>query len=315
MAPVFHSIDSFTEQSAIRNPVLTIGNFDGVHQGHRQLLLQTIEKARALKTSAVALTFNPHPQMVLKMGKVVPFLLTYAEKIAHLNAYGLDAVIEEPFVREFSNLSAENFFTDFLLKRIQAQAIVVGYDFGFGKEREGSQAVLKGLCEKNGIDLQIVHPHQVDGLTVSSTAIRKALEEADLAKATLLLGYPFYYQSVVVRGEQRGRTIGFPTANQKVEQKMVLPYGVYATRTLWKGKEYPSVTNIGVRPTFHAKDTVEALIETHLLDQTVDLYGSTIRVQFIQRLRGEQKFAGIDALKAQIQKDVEEARCVMSSKP
>ena len=306
---VFHSIDDFCASSGKKNPVLTIGNFDGVHLGHRELVEKTITIARAKNAPAVALTFNPHPLAVLKMGKAPEFLLTYREKNERLLSLGLDSVIEQPFVREFSNLSAEQFFTHYLIKQLGVQALVIGYDFGFGKEREGSQLILQKLCSQNGIQLEIVPAFKKLGAAISSTRIRQSLSSGDFDSAKELLGYSFYYQGAVIKGDQRGRTIGFPTANLALRDKIKIPFGVYATRTLVKGETYPSVTNIGVRPTFFAADSgVEAIIETHLLGQEIDLYGVNIKVEFLGKIREEKKFSGIDELKKQIALDAESAR-------
>jgi len=309
MHTVFAGVDALLASGkTFSKPVLTIGNFDGVHLGHQELISKTLEVARAATAPALAMTFRPHPRSVLKAGEEPALLLTYDEKNQHLKRLGLDAVIEEPFGREFSNLTAERFFYDYLLKRLSIQALVVGYDFGFGKEREGSQKVLQELCNQHGVKLVMVPAFQKNGATISSSKIRQFLANGELEQARDFLGYSFYYKNTVIRGEQRGRKIGFPTANQQVIEKVVLPYGVYATRTLLKDRVYPSVTNLGVRPTFNSPEAdVEALVETHLIGETIDLYGSVIEVQFIKKIRSEQKFSGIDALKAQIQADLKVA--------
>lgn len=248
------------------------------------------------------------------MGQAPDLLLTYREKNEHLLKLGLDAVIEQPFVRELSNLTAEHFFRDYLIAQIKMENLVVGYDFGFGKERQGSKQVLATLCSQNKIPLDTVLAFEANGGAVSSSRIRSALLASDLKLANELLGYVFYYQGVVVKGEQRGRKIGFPTANLALRDKIKIPYGVYATRSYVKDSVFPSVTNIGVRPTFNGLETtVEATIETHLINQDIDLYGTNLRVEFIEKIRDEKKFSGIDELKSQIKNDVIAAEKVIST--
>ena len=302
---------------ALVRPVITIGNFDGVHLGHQQIIQLAIQKAKEVQGTSVAFTFRPHPQIALKPETAPPLITTYDEKIELLQETGLNLVIEEPFSREFSTVAPEQFFTEILLRRLSAQEIVVGYDFAFGKGREGHLDVLISLCKKSGITLTIVEPQKVNGEVVSSSRIRNHLAQGNLPAANSLLGRNFFYRGVVLRGDQRGRTIGFPTANLKLEGKFTLPFGVYATSSrlvdgavAGQPRDYVSVTNIGIRPTFQkgAGDLASpppAIIETHLLDTTVDLYGRSIEVQFLAKLRNERKFSGIDALKAQIALDIE----------
>lgn len=306
----------------LKHPVVTIGNFDGVHLGHREIIRRTIEKARARGGMAIAYTFRPHPQQALRPGTYLPLLSTYDEKLELLAGTGIDAVVEEPFSREFSTVPPEAFFNDVLIRRLSAEAIVVGYDFAFGKERQGHLEVLEKFCRKVGVELTVVPPQRTDSEVVSSSRIRQHLLAGDVEAANRLLGRPFSYSGVVSRGEGRGRKIGFPTANLELENKLALPYGVYATwavcEPLFPGKILPSVTNVGVRPTFTSKKTalgeeLPALVETHLLDLTVDLYGSRLEVRFVRRLREERKFSGIDALKAQIALDASAARTILSS--
>jgi riboflavin kinase/FMN adenylyltransferase len=294
---------------------LTIGNFDGVHLGHQRIIGLAVEKARAKGGTAVAYTFRPHPQVALRPGAQVALLLTYDEKLEFLAAQGLDVTIEEPFSREFSTVEPQHFFTDAILRRLSAQAIVVGYDFAFGKERSGNLQALEAFCKNAGVELTVVPPQRSDTEVVSSSRIRQHLAAGEVDAASGLLGREFFYRGVVVRGEGRGRKIGFPTANLKIENKTTLPYGVYATWAVLEGRQIPSVTNVGVRPTFSEVDGPElpALVETHLLDTTMDLYGKTLEVRFVKRLRAEQRFAGVDALKAQIATDAAQARALLKS--
>jgi riboflavin kinase/FMN adenylyltransferase len=292
---------------------MTIGNFDGVHLGHQKIIELAVEKARSRKGVAVAYTFRPHPQIALRPGAKVQLLSTYDEKLELLQQAGIDLVVEEPFSREFSTVAPEQFFNDVILRRVSAEAIVVGYDFAFGRERQGHLDVLGAFCAKAGVELTVVSPHRVDSEVVSSSRIRQHYLAGEIEAGNRLLGRAFYYRGVVMKGEGRGRKIGFPTANLHIEEKLTLPYGVYATIAVLNGHEHRSVTNVGVRPTFKSPDGRElpALVETHLLDSDMDLYGSTLEVRFVKRLREEKKFSGVEELKEQIRKDVGLARQVL----
>lgn len=307
------------------HPVVTIGNFDGVHLGHREIIDLAVSQARKRGGACVVYTFRPHPQAVLRPDRKVQLLTTYEEKAALIAGMGADLLIEEPFGRRFSNMAAEEFFRDILLRRLSAEAIVVGYDFGFGRGRQGHLEALGKLCEEAGVELTIVPPKREDGEVMSSSAIREHLLSGRIREANRLLGYSFFYQGVVIRGAGRGRTIGFPTANLKLDDKLALPYGVYATWAELEGEVHPSVTNVGVRPTFRKEEaaigtTVDpesgelaALVETYLIDRDIDLYGRTLKVSFVERIRDEKKFSGVDELKAQIARDVGSARSILGA--
>jgi riboflavin kinase/FMN adenylyltransferase len=304
-----------TLNRALPHVVLTIGNFDGVHLGHQTIVKLAVEKARARGGTAVAYTFRPHPQIALRpeAESTTPLLSTYDEKLELLGALGIDVIVEEPFSREFSTTTPEQFFTDVVLRRLSAEEVVVGYDFAFGKGRSGHLEQLGKWCKDAGIQLTVVQPQKQGSDVVSSSRIRQYLMSGEVDSAARLLGREFFYRGVVVRGEGRGRKIGFPTANLKLENKIALPYGVYATWAIRGSERLASVTNVGVRPTFVGAGASElpALIETYVLDRDFDLYGSTLEVRFVRRLRAEQKFPGIDALKAQIGRDVEQARALL----
>lgn len=312
---VIRGIDQLTQP--IQRAVVTIGNFDGVHLGHRSILEEAVRQARSTGGTAVAFTFRPHPQVALKPGTQLPLLTTYDEKLELLGSLGIDVILEEPFSREFSTTPASQFFTDVLLGRLNAQAVVVGYDFAFGRERNGNLKALEEFCQRAGVKLTVVQPHRTSAEVVSSTRIRQYLMAGDVPGANRLLGREFFYRGVVVRGEGRGRKLGFPTANLRLENKIALPYGVYATRAVLGGTSYPSVTNVGTRPTFsNGEDGTQelpALVECHLMDQTLDLYGQNLEVRFVARLRDEKRFSGVDALKTQIALDADQARKLLST--
>lgn len=302
----------------LTHPVVTIGNFDGMHLGHQAIIREAIQQARKRQGVAVAYTFRPHPHVALRPDAQVQLLSTYDEKLELLSKFGIQLTVEEPFSRDFSIVPPEQFFTDALLRKIGAEAIVVGYDFAFGRERQGHLEALEGFCKKSGVELTIVSPQRMDGDVVSSSKIRQYLLGGDVERASHLLGHEFCYRGIVIRGEGRGRKLGFPTANLKLENKLALPYGVYATwavtPSLGGGKPMPSVTNVGVRPTFGDGKELPALVETHVLDVNADLYGNPLEVCFVRRLREERKFSGVEELKTQIALDGKMAAQVLSTR-
>lgn len=315
---IIHGIENIPHslEKIFQKPVITIGNFDGVHLGHRHIIQTTIQEAQLIGGSAIAFTFRPHPQEALHPEKKISLLTTYDEKLEILGSFGLDAIIEQPFSREFSFTESERFFNDVLLRKLSVQTLVVGYDFSFGKERSGHIPVLETLCKGAGVKLVVVPPHKIGNEIMSSSRIREHLLNCELAPANGLMGRPFFYRGIVQRGLGRGRKLGFPTANLKLENKLTLPFGVYATRAILKKDAPPisSVTNIGVRPTF-ADEGLPALVETHLLDTDLDLYGSVLEVQFIQHLRSEKHFATVHDLTHQINLDILQARQILVPNP
>lgn len=299
--------------AALERPILTIGNFDGIHLGHREIIGSVMERARREGGTSVVFTFRPHPQEVLGPAQEIQLLNTYDEKLEQLASLGVDVVIEEPFSREFSTVPAERFFNDVLLKRIGANVVYVGYDFAFGKDRGGGMDLLRELCQRNGVELHVAKPLKVGDEVCSSSRIRGYLEQGDVARANLLLGREFFYRGLVVRGNGRGRKIGFATANVQTERKVRIREGVYATWAVHAGKIYPSVTNVGRQPTFNADPNAPVVVETHILDFDRDIYGEVLEVRMVERLRDEVKFSGVDALVVQIGRDVAEARRILKS--
>jgi len=299
--------------------VVTIGNFDGVHLGHQEIIRETIAQARAAGRRAVAFTFRPHPQAVLRPDRAPPLLLTYDEKREILLSLGLDEVVEQPFAAEFAATPPEAFFNDVLRGRLDARAIVVGYDFTFGRERSGHLQILEHLCIGAKASLTVVPPRRVDAEVVSSSVIRSNLGAGRVADAGRGMGRPFFYRGTVSLGDQRGRNMGFPTANFPLEAisggKLVLPFGVYATRLTAGGfPSLPAVTNVGVRPTFagDSQGAAPVLVETHILDGSHELYSQQVVVEFVERIRGERKFSSIAELQAQIAADIARARQILA---
>jgi riboflavin kinase/FMN adenylyltransferase len=298
--------------------VLTIGNFDGVHLGHQKILHDVVAESKRTGGPACVYTFRPHPQEVLRPGTQVKLLTHYSEKIELLESCGIDVVVEEPFSQEFFTLSAREFFERVIVRGFKAVSLFVGHDFAFGKNREGNLELLRELCAAKGIRVTVAEPQVVDGEIVSSTRIRGLLLEGKVAAAARLMDRFFFYRGVVVKGDQRGRLLGFPTANLKAENKLALPRGVYATWAILarggKREKQPSVTNVGVRPTFADSgnpDLLPVVVETHLIlpeGESPDIYGETLEVQFVDRFREEKKFGSFEELKNQIAKDKDQAR-------
>ncbi|MFZ9595937.1 MAG: bifunctional riboflavin kinase/FAD synthetase [Bdellovibrionia bacterium] len=293
----------------IAHPVVTIGNFDGVHLGHQKIIRLAMEKAKERGGKSIAYTFRPHPQVALRPATPLQLLMSYDEKCETLRQMGIDFLIEEPFSREFSSIDPETFFNEVLLRKLSVESIVVGYDFAFGKERHGHLEALGAFCRKSRVELIVVEPQRIEGEVASSSQIRQHLLAGEIESATALLGRYFFYSGVVVRGDGRGRQLGFPTANLKIEEKLTLPHGVYATWTMVEGRSYPSVTNVGVRPTFsQGESELPVLVETHLLDTQMDLYGNALQVRFVSKLRDEVRFKSQGDLQAQIQLDLQRAK-------
>jgi riboflavin kinase/FMN adenylyltransferase len=291
--------------------VVAIGNFDGVHLGHQSILKKAQEYGKNRGLPVVVLTFNPHPTLELRPQSPMKLLMTYVEKRIQLEKLGADFCVEQPFNVDFAALTAREFFDEILMKALHSRVIIVGQDFAFGRKREGNTELLKQYCEQAGVVLDLAEPVMLDGKVVSSSLVREALSTGSLDEAAKLLGRPFFYRGEVVHGDKRGRTIGFPTANMKCEEKFPLLPGVYATSVFWRGQSHPSVTNIGKRPTFQQENELSLIplkIETHILDQTFDLYGEVLEVCFHHRIRDERRFSSVDELKAQIASDVNLAK-------
>ncbi|RZA09486.1 MAG: bifunctional riboflavin kinase/FAD synthetase [Proteobacteria bacterium] len=309
-----HVYKGMTELTqAPKNSVVTIGNFDGVHLGHQELIGKVAAHAKKIGGTAVAITFRPHPHFVLRPTEAPHLINTYEEKTELLRRYGADYVIEQPFSREFSNITPDQFVSQFLVQGLDTKVLYLGYDFAFGKERAGSVETLQRLAESRGIEIHVVPPFKVNGTPVSSSLIRKTLDEGAIPFVNECLGRPFFLTGLVWRGEGRGRTIGVPTANLQTENRKYPRVGVYATRTHWRKNRYESISNIGYNPTFKGDGSDLPLkIETHLFDFNEDMYGDEIRVEFYEFLRAEKKFNGVNELLAQIGADSAAARAILS---
>ena len=300
---IFHG----TENANIARPtVLTLGVFDGLHLGHQEIMRKVVERARAVDAVATAITFDPHPRAVLYPDSAPPMLQTLDQRLANLEVLGIEQTIVIPFTREFSGQPAENFLADIIYDRLQAREVYIGKGFAFGKDRGGNIELLRVMSEKLGFIADEVEEVQLRGMRISSSKIRKLLADGYVNLARRLLGRPYGVEGVIIRGNRRGHTIGFPTANLKPQNRVIPKFGVYATATLIDGSWRKSITNIGVRPTFESD--ADPSIETYVFDFDGDLYGDVLRVRFLHRIRDERKFNGIDELKAQIEKDSNRAR-------
>jgi riboflavin kinase/FMN adenylyltransferase len=306
---VLRSLDEAAAAGALRGGAVTIGNMDGVHLGHRRL----IEAARGLAPAAGVLTFDPHPVRVLRPELAPPLLTPLPRKLELLAGLGLAVTVVQPFDRAYAATPASEFVARDLAGRLEVRHVIVGQDFTAGRERARVD-VLRPLLESRGIVLHVVEPVTADGLVVSSTKIREFVLEGNVAGAAELLTRPYDVDAVVVRGAGRGRGFGFATANLGTGQ--LLPAnGVYVVRARLASagavEEYAGVCNVGVKPTVEAGGGVVA--EVHLLDfDGRDLYGEAIRVAFLRRLRAERRFPSVEALRAQIARDVEEARAALN---
>lgn len=296
----------------LRGGVVAIGNFDGIHRGHQAVLERALEEAHRRGVPALVLTFDPHPRKVFRPD-VPLFVLTPPHVKARLiEALGFDAVVERPFTREFSSLSAEDFVAAILQDQLGISHAVTGFDFHFGKNRQGGPAFLMESGERHGFGVTLVDAFRDEGAEIiSSSRIRQLLSEGDAAQAAGLLGYRYTVEAKVVGGAQLGRTLGFPTANMQLSPEAALKEGIYAVRfRRADGTLHDGVASFGRRPT--VGDNLAPLLETFVFDFSGDLYGEIASVSFFGYLRGEIKFDGLDPLVAQMKLDEAEARALLS---
>ncbi len=301
------------EELRVRHPrpVVTIGNFDGVHRGHQALFATCVDRAKALGGTAMALTFEPHPMRVLRPAVNLPLITPLEQKLELIAAHGLDVALIIRFDENFANLSADAFVDKLLKGRIGVAAVVVGYDFAFGRKGLGDVDLLHSKAETHGFEVHAVGPVIVDGRPVSSTRVRQVVHQCDLAAARRLLGRHYRIAGRVMTGHGRGgRLLGFPTANLRVVDELLPGPGVYAVLVeLADGRLIMGANNIGSNPTF---DDGALSVETHLLDFQGDLYGQDIKVHFVEHLRPEMRFDSPQELAAQIAKDVARAREILA---
>ena len=302
-------------ENAAHDPhtILTLGSYDGVHLGHHEIIQRLCDKKRELGlTRAVLLTFHPHPQQVLRRhNSSVALLTTMGERLKLLATTGIDEVVIIEFTEQFSKTSYLDFFRDTIVTKLGTKAMVVGFNHAFGKDRQGDAMRLKSLAPQLGVDVEEVPPLIVDGISVSSTKIRHALEDAKLPEAAGLLGRKYGFSGVVTKGDQLGRTIGYPTANLEIPSEKLIPAdGVYAVTVGLDGVSYKGALSIGIRPT--VVEGGKRTVEVFLLDFEGDIYGKELGIECVGYIRGQEKLSDLDALKSKIAEDVARTRLLLS---
>lgn len=291
------------------HPVLSLGNFDGVHLGHQAILTRVVEEARARQGTGLVFTFYPHTLAVLRPERPLVLIVGVREKLLQFARLGVDGVILQRFSLSFSHLPAEEFVRCYLVDALRVEKVVVGHNVSFGYKGAGRAETLEQLGRVYGFAVEVVGPVRIDDQEVSSTMVRSLLGAGNMREVMRFLGRPYAVSGRVEKGFQRGRGLGFPTANLRPHSTLPLPNGVYAVLVEVGGVQVPGVANVGVNPTFAGhKRTIEA----HLFDFAADLYGMRLRISFIERLREEQKFASVQALVQQIQHDAARARALLS---
>lgn len=290
-------------------PVVALGNFDGLHRGHQQLVEQVRRRAGERMGTSVALTFDPHPPRVLRPDKAPPLLMTLEQKLEAFEHAGLDAIAIVRFTRELSQWEPEAFVERVLLDWLRVSEVWVGENFLFGRDRTGTFTLLRAIGEDRGFRTEMIEPVRYKDFVVSSTRVRHLIGEGRVDEAGALLGHHYTIDGVVVRGDGRGRELGFPTANLDAPSALLPAYGIYVSLATVDGVTWPSVTSVGVRPTI---GDGRLMVETHLLEGGRDLYGARLRLAFVSRLRDEAKFDSLEALRTQIAADCDDARTVLS---
>jgi riboflavin kinase/FMN adenylyltransferase len=289
--------------------LLTIGVFDGVHAGHRYLLKKLQERAAERNLLSGVVTFSPHPQSVLHPHKQLPWLTSLEDRVGAFQTLGVKVVAVLTFTPKLAQLSAREFISS-IKKHLNMCGMLVGPDFALGKGKEGNIKLLHALGREMGFSVDSIPPFKINGEIVSSTLIRRSLARGDMRKVTKLMGRYFFLEGKIITSEKRGRVLGFPTANLDIKPQQALPgNGIYATIAHVQGQYFHSATNVGIRPTFGAG---EEMVETHLLNYKGNLYGKNIRVEFVQKVRDEERFPSSEKLKTQIQEDIREVEAILA---
>lgn len=292
---------------------LALGNFDGLHQGHQHLIRTMVAAARSDAGKATAFVFEPHPSKVLFPERAPKLLVTAERKAELMEKLGVQILIYNSFNLKIARCSPEQFVQQILIDRLRVKEVFVGFNYTFGDKGAGTPELLRQLGEKQGFKVNVIPPVAVDGVVVSSSMIRRALDAGDIGQAKIMLGYEPMLEGQVIEGEHRGSTIGFPTANLGLSNEVSIPgKGVYAARAEVNGRHYQAVVNIGSKPTFHAQYPVE--IEAHLIDFKGDIYGQKLRLYFIAKIRDERRFSSAEELTRQIALDRDKARRIASAR-
>ncbi len=299
-----------SEFNPLRGSVLTIGTFDGVHLGHRKILSQVVDEAKAQDLNAVLLTFFPHPRMVVQKETDLKLLNTLDEKIEQLERLGVDHLVVQPFTKEFSRLTAIEYVRDLLVNQLKAKKIVIGYDHRFGRNRTANINDLIEFGEVFGFEVAEISAQQKDAVAISSTKIRNALDSGDIDTANTYLGSYYPLSGVVIRGQSLGNTMGYPTANFVIEEsyKLCPKQGVYLSSAIIDQKQYFGVTNIGTNPTVGG---VDQRVETHFLGLDADLYGRRLQIKLLSRIRDQKTFPDLNTLQSAIAADIEQAKSLI----
>jgi len=299
-----HIYTHISELKNVANSIVTIGTFDGVHLGHQKIIKRLVDIKQKQGGETILFTFDPHPRKVLFPDQTdLKLITTTKEKCELLKQFGIDHVLVYPFTTAFSQMHATEYISDIIAKGLKTKTLVIGYDHRFGSNREGSIETLKELSGIYNFVVEEIPAQEINQLNVSSTRIRKAIEEGDVKTANDFLGYPFFVTGVVVKGKQLGRTIGYPTANIFVEDKdkLIPKIGVYAVNVIVAGKRYKGMLNVGINPTTDSDKLIK--IEVNIFEFDEDIYGYDIKVEFVKWIRNEEKFANLEELKSALAND------------
>ncbi len=299
---IFYSVDDIERFSS---PVLTIGNYDGVHIGHQRIIKRVIEVAGSMGGTPMLMTFHPHPLSILRPERHLGLLMPFYIKKRFIEGYGIEVLIAMEFTDTLRNTLPEVFVNDMLMEKIGIKALIVGYDFKFGRGGSGNTETLKDMCSSKGIYFEAVDAVTLDGDKVGSNRIRRLILEGNVHRASQLLGRPYFIEGKVIGGEKRGRAIGYPTINLDTSFDIIPKQGVYISEIGLESNRFPSVTNIGRNPTFNGK---KLTIESFILDFNEDIYGKDIALYFHDHIRDEKRFNSPEELKEQISKDVDKAK-------
>ena len=308
-------MELYKNLSDIKNPFadsyVTIGNFDGVHLGHQMLFSEVVNKAYNNKGTSIVVTFDPHPLQIVRPEIGMKLISSYEQKVELISYAGIDVLVVIPFTKEFAKTSAESFVDDILISTIGVKELVVGYDYAFGKGRQGNIEFLKEQGEQKGFPVSVVEPFYVDEMLVSSTKVRELVNEGRMMDVKKLLGRSYQIRGTVQEGKKRGGpVVGFPTANLHISEEDLCPrHGAYVTQVVYDGKCYGGVLNIGYNPTFGGN---RLSVETHIFDFNQEIYGKKIKINLLKFLRGEQKFSGPAELADQIKEDIRQAKKILS---
>ncbi len=304
---------NLSEVNKDKNTVLTLGTFDGIHVGHRNIIEKVVERAAIANSRSFLVTFDPHPRTVIKKDDEIKLLNTFQEKVEIIKNLGIQNLLVINFTKEFSQLGSEEFVKKYIIDSIGVKEIVIGHDHHFGKGRGGDEQTLKEMGKEFDFEVSVVGPVNKNGITVSSTKIRNALSGGDIMLANLFLNRFYCFSGVVVKGDQRGRLLGFPTANIELDDKnKLLPaLGIYAVEFILNDEKFFGVMSIGRRPTFYNEGKITT--EVYILDFDADIYGEYVTVNVVERIRGEEKFSSAEELIKQMKKDTEIGREILNN--